>query len=421
MNSTITFSWNNSIDIDGDTITYDLEIYNESDMAAANLVHSNTSIAEGTDPTSINITLSDYTTTDDDYYWRVRANDSVLASDWSVTRQFQYANWTITFNLTDSFGGLQIDTSGQKSFDVSCDNGFSDANVENPYTSIPADSFAAGTWECTFSDLIGYFDKTQNIVADSDKTIEISMQAEDSLTPEEHGWLEELYDCVINGNCDAYDLWNNTWKRISRTDTGVITQETFISNTLNSTSNITLNYTIDIPFKAGYASGELLPLRMFFWFTDVNKTQCYNQDKGTGTNRAESPYCLPLVAETLGPNNGTVTFTVDLRPSLADGNYNITRSIEIDPIVDGEVTWTNYGQENIGQVKVEEQNDDPSINLNKLGEIFPSTAGITGAVLGIGSNILSGNQLVLMFTMLCITLIVVVFNRSKTKLKLVGH
>jgi hypothetical protein len=112
--STITFRWNNSNDIDPDspTITYDLEIYNESDMSASNLIHSNTSITEGTDNTSINIKLSDYTTKDDDYYWHVRANDSEDAGSWSDTWEFVYANWTITFNLTDSFSGSQIDTSG---------------------------------------------------------------------------------------------------------------------------------------------------------------------------------------------------------------------------------------------------------------------------------------------------------------------
>ena len=64
---------------------------------------------------------------------------------------------------------------------------------------------------------------------------------------------------------------------------------------------------------------ELLPIRLYFWFTDTARTTCYNQDKATDTNRAESPYCLPLVAEILGPNNGSVTFTVDLRPNLSNG------------------------------------------------------------------------------------------------------
>ena len=416
MNSTITFIWDNSVDLDGDTITYDLEIYNESDMAAANLIYSNTSISEGTSNTSISILLSDYTTKDYNYYWHVRANDSNYASDWSPTWTFQYANWTITFNLTDSASGGQIDTSGpQYHFDISCNNGFSISDVDNPYT---ATDFGVGTVECTFSELRDYddnlyFSETEDLIINSDKTIEISMSKSGGLTSEEHTWLEELYGCIINGNCTAYDLWENTWKRITKTNRGVVTQEEITSYVLNSTSNITINYTIDVPYKEGYDEGEYLPLRLFFWFTDADKTQCYNQDKRTDSNRAEDPYCFPLVSETLGPNNGSITFTVDLRPSLNDGTYNITRAIEIDPVIDGEQIWTNYGQEDIGQVKVKESNIEPAIRIDNSKET-PSR--IIGAVIGAGENLLSGWQLVATFAI--IGLVLIVFIVSKTLIKL---
>ncbi len=367
MNSTITFVWSNSTDVSDETITYDLEIYNHSDMGAENLTHSNTSITEGVVNTSINIKLSDYTTVDGDYYWRVRANDSVRASDWSPNWTFQYANWTIVFNLTDSFSGEQLDTSNpQDDFGISCDNGFSVIDVKNPYNG--TDSFAPGTWECIFSSievpLKEYNDKTQEIVVNKDETIEITVSQKAYLTEEEHTWLEWLYTCWNGGDC--WDLLNNinttttqTWQRLTGTDTSVITQEDVISSNLNSTSNITMNYTIDIPYKAGVAVNELLPIRLYFWFTDVGRTTCYNQDKATDTNRVEDPYCLPLVAEILGPNNGSKTFTVDLRPNLVDGTYNFTRSIEIDPLG----VWTQYGREDIGQIEVQE-GGDASIDIS---------------------------------------------------------
>jgi hypothetical protein len=149
MFSTITFVWENSTDADGDTITYDLEIYNETNLISANLIHSNTSITSGSVNTSINIKLSDYTTKDDDYYWRVRANDSINVSNWSEVRHFQYANWTITFNLTDGDTGQQISTSGSNpNIDsISCNNGFDVSNQENPYT---ANNFGNGIVECIF-------------------------------------------------------------------------------------------------------------------------------------------------------------------------------------------------------------------------------------------------------------------------------
>lgn len=422
MNSTITFIWNNSNDADTDnpTITYDLEIYNETNLTSANRVHLNTSISQGTQNTSINIKLSSYTTKDDDYYWRVRAYDQENYSNWSTTRTFQYANWTITFNLTDSFTGIQIDTSGPLNFDISCNNGFNVANVENPYTA--TDRFAAGTWQCTFSELAGYFDKTQNITANIDKTVQISMSAKNQLTNEEHAWLEWLYTCWNSGRCK--DLLENinttttqTWQRLTGTDTSVITQENVLSYVLNSTSNITINYTINVPYKSGVAVNELLPIRIYFWFTDTARTTCYSQDKANNTNRAESPYCLPLVAEILGPNNGSVTFRVDLRPALSSGTYNFTRSIEIDPLG----IWTQYGREDIGQIEVLEDNNNVNIGFIETAKSFVKSSGIssiTGAVVALtNSLLLSGWQFVIIISVIAGAFVVVVICRTLVSLK----
>jgi len=422
MNSTITFAWSNSTDLDGDAITYDLEIYNESDMVSSHLIYSNYSMTEGAQNTSVSVKLSNYAKRNDDYYWRVRANDSTsLLSDWSGMRHFQYANWTINFNLTDSDTGQQIDTSSpQDSFDISCNNGFSVSNVENPYNA--TNKFAPGTWECNLSGLTSgqteYFSEIFNFTLNNNENLTVTMSEKRYLTQEEHTWLEGLYDCVINGNCEAYNFWSNTWKRLTKTDRAVVTQETFISNTLNSGSNISLNYTINIPYKEGYASGEYLPLRLFFWFTNASNTKCYNQDKTSDSNRVENPYCFPLVAETLGPNNGTISFRVDLRPSLSEGNYNITRAIEIDPIVGGEQTWTNYGQEDIGQIKVEGINNNPSISIDN--KKVSNTGFLTGAITEIGEVLSSNWKTLIITTIVCFTFIISLLIISKTILKVMG-
>jgi len=250
--------------------------------------------------------------------------------------------------------------------------------------------FAPGDYICQYtatSSGVGYFDKTNSFTADSNKTVVVPMSSSAGLTAEEHNWLEFLYTCFNSGECiDLLRTINQTtkdiWKRVTGTDTSVVTFENITTNTLSATSNISIDYTIDIPIKEGYATGSLLPLRMFFWITDVNKTKCFNQDKATDTNRAEAPYCLPLVAETLGPNGGQVNFTVDLRPNIPNGDYNITRSIEIDPIVNNEVMWINYGQDNIGQITVLESGE-ADLYLIKTGESLPvktqTATGITGA------------------------------------------
>jgi hypothetical protein len=159
-----------------------------------------------------------------------------------------------------------------------------------------------------------------------------------SINENNNARLEWLYNCWYNGTCatllaEINKTTTQEWQRIIGANTGVITSEQIINANLSSTTNISINYTIQMPYKSEVAINELLPIRMYFWFTDVARTTCYNQDKGTNTtNRAETPYCLPLIAEILGPNNGTISFRVNLKPKLSAGVYNITRSIEIDPL-----------------------------------------------------------------------------------------
>jgi hypothetical protein len=359
MESTIIFVWNNSDDIDFDspTVTYDLYIYNESDMTTEHLIYTNTSITEGVDNTSISVKLSDFWAVNDDYYWYVRAYDQENYSSWSDIGTFQYANWTVTFNLTDSETGEPIDTtSPQDNFDISCDNGFNVIDANNPYT---ATDFGIGIVECTFYDVksandINYFDQTENITVNSDSTIEISVSKENYLTAEEHTWLEAIYNCINGGNCALYNILvdinntvNNIWNITAPTDESVVLSEIITNKVVNSTNNLTIDYSIFIPIKAGYSLGDYLPVRIGYWFLDSTNTSCYNQ--GERPEGVSDPYCQPLIVETIGPMGGIVNFTVELQPALVqDDNYTIKRTIDIDPLG----VWYNYGSEIIGKFSV---------------------------------------------------------------------
>jgi len=294
--------------------------------------------------------------------------------------------WAITFNVTsgeENHPGIDYIDSIICNYSA-FNKGDDTTNPYGPY------GFPPGSWKCIFEEA-DYFPKTITFVADNDTTVNVVMSRSGFLSWEEHQLLDAIYKCLYEGNCTVFNLLahiNETtskiWQRVVRTNRDVITGEQFISNTLSPTSNISINYTIDIPLKEGYETNELLPLRMFFWFTDVNKTKCFNQDKRNDSNRAEAPYCMPLIAETLGPNGGSITFVVDLHPDLPDGTYSVVRSIEIDPLVEGQQTWTNYGQEDIGMITVENAQGEPDIILTKTSETEAETeakAGITGAVI----------------------------------------
>ncbi len=368
------FNWSVPTDDDAeDTFTYDFEIYYQN----------------GT-PYNQTTLPNNYTTTtlptgfDQTYHWRVRANDSYDVGEWSDNWTFQYANWTITFNLTDSFTGEQIDTSppNKKIYSISCDDVMDVVDVDNPYT---YNFFPPGIHECTFVMYDTYLIEKQNITADGDKVITIPMSEEGGLTVEEHNWLEWLYTCWNSGTCN--DLLNeinlttnemsetvdSVWNHVKRTDQSVVTQEVIINKTVDENSNLTINYTINVPIKEGYTfgdtSGEVrldyLPIRISYWFLDEsdNKT-CYSQ--GNYSVATAEPYCQPLTVYTIGQVNSTLDFVVDLRPSVPSGTYTIVRNIEIDP----EQVWINYGREAIGTIEVTEGNEEATVSLENTGT-FP--------------------------------------------------
>ena len=364
-------------DTDGNTGTINVSWYNGSTIYSSTM---KTSVSHG-QSVSFNLTTGIQAIGET---WNCSANatdSSGLVSNTNSTTITIQANITFVVRSGE-------DNNSIPSFNINCSNSFTKSSINSPYSV----NFTLGDYSCSFIKQT-YFNETVNFSADSDKTINVYLDEIGGLTPQEHDWLESqnswmeaLYNCVFgNTSCilkEINDTVTDVWKYVTKTNRAVVTQEQFISSTLGSSSSIVINYTISIPYKEGYANGELLPLRMYFWFTDVGKTQCYNQDKRNNEtqNRAETPFCFPLIAETLGPNNGSVTFNVTLRPNLTAGDYNVTRGIEIDPIVDGLRTWINYGVEDVGQVTVEEGALTPEINLAKTSEIYPSlstTAQIT--------------------------------------------
>jgi len=81
--TTPSFNWTTSTDADGDSITYTLQIDNESGFTSPH-VYENTTI------TNSNLTLPDADVLDDGlFYWRVRAYDS-----------YDYSSWATYFNFT---------------------------------------------------------------------------------------------------------------------------------------------------------------------------------------------------------------------------------------------------------------------------------------------------------------------------------
>lgn len=107
------------------------------------------------------------------------------------------ANYTITFNLTDSITGVTLPITSNKKISITCNPILATGLIQiNPYTS--PNPFPTGVHSCDFT-ASEYFSKTQNITVTQNETIEISMSKTDSLTIEEHGWLEAVHDCLING------------------------------------------------------------------------------------------------------------------------------------------------------------------------------------------------------------------------------
>lgn len=263
----------------------------------------------------------------------------------------------VTFNVTSGEDGSSLDN-----VNIACNySGFVQNDTTNTYGPY---EFPPGSWWCRFSKE-AYFNKTVIFTSDEDKNINVVMSLAGKLTTEEHTWLETIYNCLINKDCDVYDLWNatyqltdNIWNQFKQTDESVVVLENITNKTVSGTSNLTINYSINVPLKENY---NFLPIRIFYWFLNESNTTCYNQVKQS--DNAETPFCNPLVAQTIGEVNKQLNFTVELRPSLPAGNYTVIRRIDIDP----ENVWINYGHEKIGTLEVIEENKEPSLNLVTYG------------------------------------------------------
>ena len=249
---------------------------------------------------------------------------------------------------------------------IACNNGWSVASTTtNPYGPV---KFYEGSYSCEFSKTgaINYYNKTLIFLADNNKQINIIMSLKQELTIQEHNWLEAIYQCLYEGNCRALDLLEeinetteNLWDQFKPIDESVVLQEDILSNTLSSTQNISINYTIRVPPKAGYSDGDWLPIKIAYWFLDENNESCKDQDRFSDSNRAEKTYCIPLIAQLLGRINENTEFRIDLRPNLPAGSYSIVRDIEIDP----NQIWIKYGQGVIDEANILESNSNANIFL----------------------------------------------------------
>jgi len=370
--------------------------------------------------TSSSKIVSQETTAGDNYMCQITPND---AEEDGVTLNSSTAEikWAITFNVTDSYYGTSLNN-----VLISCNySEFSQA----PYTTNPYGpyGFEPGSYSCTFEQQFDtHFEKTITFIADADKTIEVAMSSKGELTVEEHTWLEAIYNCLYLGDCGLYNLlleMNQTvgkiWEHTKPTDESVIAFENITNKVVNSSNNLTIDYSVNIPIKAGYSLGTYLPVRIGYWFLDINNETCYDQgDKPTGV---EGPYCQPLIIETIGPMGGQVNFTVESQPSLPSGNYSIKRIIDIDP----NNVWINYGQELISSFVMAETLSTYGIGIEKTGEATAEKEGllkditskITGAVTGEFQTLLSGWQIVAIITVIGLVLITSIISRTIIKLK----
>jgi len=306
--------------------------------------------------------VSQETTAGESYKCSVTPNDGEEDGT-TLNSSVAEIKWGITFNVTSGEDGSQI-----SNFNINCNNSFSASGVNSPYIA----GFSPGSYECNL-EKDSFYDKKIIFNADLDKVINVKLSWKYSLTNEEHTWLEAIYNCLYSGNCGLYNLLleinqtvGNIWENTKPTDNSVITFENITNKVVDSTHNLTIDYTVNIPIKAGYVSGTYLPVRVGFWFLDTDNTTCYNQ--GEKPEGVEEPYCQPLIIETLGQMGGSVSFTVKLHPSLPTGDYSIKRIIDIDP----NNVWINYGQETIGSFVMAEGLSNYGIAVEKTGENNPS-------------------------------------------------
>lgn len=151
---------------------------------------------------SRNIGASDYFDglIDEVGIWNRTLTLSEISDLWNGGDGLSYGaqNYTIRFNLTDSVTNITLSFSGQNKMSIVCNpyinTGLIAQNPTNNITNIPG-----GTYSCDFT-ASNYYSKTQNITVNDNQTITIPMsEIGTGLTEEEHEWLEEVHNCLING------------------------------------------------------------------------------------------------------------------------------------------------------------------------------------------------------------------------------
>lgn len=346
--------------------------------------------------------VSDETTPGETYSCEITPNDGF---DDGLTRSSNNVTivWNITFNITSGEDGSQL-----TNVNIYCNNSWGVTGVSSPYSA----GFLPGDYSCTFERTIPllYYNKTISFVADNDKLINIVMSSRLYLSVEEHNWIEAIYKCLYSGDCLALNLLLNInqttskiWNQFKRTDQSVVTFENITNSIISNTSNLTIEYIVNVPIKEGYGLiqgiqgyDDFLPIRISYWFLDTTNTTCYNQ--GSKPVGVESPYCQALTVTTVGQINTIINFTVDLRPDLPVGNYTIVRSIEIDP----DNRWIDYGQEIVGKVEIlssskglitlKHTGEIAKEILEAVGKIVPEIApSETGIITGLASLLTATN------------------------------
>jgi len=352
------------------------------------------------------------------YSLKITANDSA-GNEKSVEVHFSIGTWNITFNIYSGETGQNL-----TNVNVYCNNSWS-GTINSYYTK----EFVQGDYSCVFEKDF-HFNNTIAFTADNDKVVDIKLSLTGFMSTEEHDWLEYLYDCWSSGNCrqtldkietmvvyinqtttQINDTVNKVWDQFRQTDESVVLKENTTSPVVNATSNLTIEYSISVPVKQDY---QFLPIRIFYWFLSEDNTTCYGQAKDS--EDAESPYCKPLVAQAIGEANNVLNFTVELRPSLPAGNYNVVRRIDIDP----EDVWINYGHEIIGKIEVSEDSSEASVGLKIIGtkpvieEIATQEApkgAVTGFTIGELFNMTSLSIILSLVTLVAV--IYLIFSKRK--------
>ncbi len=340
----------------------------------------------------------------------------------SQTVNLVFRQWNITFDVRSGEDGSQL-----SNVNIYCDyedfeQGGDTSNPYGPYL------FPQAEWECTFEKTLPeYYNKTVSFTTDSDKTIDVVLGLKGELTNEEHDWLEKLYNCLYLGieeDCEAMNhleeinasqeeiqsmleeinqTVTSIWEQSLPTDDSVVLDEDVINTEVNDTYNLTINYSVYIPVKAGYDEGDFLPVRIKYWFMDDDDSCISQGDPSSDGFDMIEPYCIPLTVYTIGEMDSVINFTVQLRPSLSAGEYTIIRSVEIDP----NQVWINYGQGSIGSLVVTKGNEVASVGIEKATETLQATSPPSNPLTGLlTSGLLSTTNISMIFSAIALSIAV---------------